>query len=106
MGSLEPKNIGAANRKHARHKGETVVNADGRTCNGCGEFKAWDEYYACGDSYTGHRATCKSCKKAKMRANSKRYYQKRREENPPRPRAGIDEGFNTARANAFLRGRL
>ena len=59
---MKPRSKRAASRKHERHKEQTVISVFGRTCNGCAVFKKWTLYSPTTSSYTGHTATCKSCR--------------------------------------------
>lgn len=59
---MKPRSKRAAGRKHARHSGATIISVFGRTCNGCAHFKKWALFSKAASSYTGHCATCKSCR--------------------------------------------
>jgi hypothetical protein len=42
---------------------EVIINEDGRTCNVCGKFKSWNNFYKKSGVSTGREARCKACRK-------------------------------------------
>ncbi len=40
---------------------EVIINEDGRTCNVCGKFKSWDNFYKNRCTKTGYVSKCKDC---------------------------------------------
>ena len=55
---IKPKNI---------NQFKTPINALGRECTACGNFKAWENFYIASKSHTGRTSLCKECKRLKRK---------------------------------------
>lgn len=57
-----PDQVGgeAATKRQRKPKG--VVDANGRECSKCGEYKLWSDYSKDKHGYMGHVSMCKSCR--------------------------------------------